>query len=154
MPDLPEIKTFKCHQEVTEPDRSGFLQSTRLTYANGTCSLVFRGEQRDVVIISMDTLILTGDNCSSWLTLSIQDPTQPRGLRTVKKFCSPLQSTNYQEPEKPIIINSNLVFLDFFTINQTSDMFSGAFTFQNSEYSFSSAPFFKLIFMLGWLESG
>ena len=58
LPDLPDIKTFKCHQEVTEPDREGFIQSTQLGYGNGTCSLVFRGEQRDVIIINMDTLIL------------------------------------------------------------------------------------------------
>ena len=75
LPDFPDIKTFKCHQEVTEPDRltnsnifklfvhfhssrSGFIQSTRLTYTNGTCSLVFRGEQRDLVLLSLDTLVL------------------------------------------------------------------------------------------------
>ena len=58
LPDMPEVKTFKCHQEVTEPDRAGFIQYTNMGYTNGTCSIVFRGEQRDMVIINMDTLIL------------------------------------------------------------------------------------------------
>ena len=58
LPDWPEVKTFKCHQEVTEPDRRGFIQYTNMGYTNGTCSIVFRGEQRDMVIINMDTLIL------------------------------------------------------------------------------------------------
>merc|ERR1719232_1221414 len=133
LPDFPDIKTFKCHQEVTEPDRSGFIQSTRLTYTNGTCSLVFRGEQRDLVLLSLDTLVLSGPNCSSHLSLSIQDPSQPRGLRTVKKFCSPLVLRSHDEqPHSPLIVESSLVFLDFFTINQTYDMFSGAFAFQNT----------------------
>ena len=52
------MKTFKCHQEVTEPDREGFIQYTNMGYTNGTCSIVFRGEQRDMVLINMDTLIL------------------------------------------------------------------------------------------------
>ena len=58
LPDMPEVKTFKCHQEITEPDRAGFIQYTNMGYTNGTCSIVFRGEQRDMVIINMDTLIL------------------------------------------------------------------------------------------------
>ena len=58
LPDMPEVKTFKCHQEATEPDRAGFIQYTNMGYTNGTCSIVFRGEQRDMVIINMDTLIL------------------------------------------------------------------------------------------------
>ena len=58
LPDMPEVKTFKCHQEITEPDRAGFIQYTNMGYTNPTCSIVFRGEQRDMVIINMDTLIL------------------------------------------------------------------------------------------------
>ena len=55
------MKTFKCHQEVTEPDRQGFIQYTNMGYTNGTCSIVFRGEQRDMVLINMDTLILRSE---------------------------------------------------------------------------------------------
>ena len=33
----------------------------------------------------------------------------------------------------PLIIKSSLVFLDFNTINQSVDIFSGAFAFQNSK---------------------
>ena len=33
----------------------------------------------------------------------------------------------------PLIIRSSLVFLDFNTVNQSVDMFSGAFAFQNSK---------------------
>ena len=58
---MPEVKTFKCHQEITEPDRAGFIQYTNMGYTNGTCSIVFRGEQRDMVIINMDTLILRSE---------------------------------------------------------------------------------------------
>ena len=55
------METFRCHQEVTEPHRSGFIQSAAaLAFAGNRsqCSLVFRGEQRDVVTISLDTLVL------------------------------------------------------------------------------------------------
>ena len=61
LPNWPEVKTFKCHQEVTEPDREGFIQYTNMGYTNGTCSIVFRGEQRDMVLINMDTLILRSE---------------------------------------------------------------------------------------------
>ena len=33
----------------------------------------------------------------------------------------------------PLIIRSSLVFLDFNTVNQSVDIFSGAFAFQNSK---------------------
>ena len=52
----------------------------------------------------------------------------------MNEFCSPLElspATNF-----PIIIKSNLVFLDFKTANQTKDAFSGAFSFQNGELEF------------------
>ena len=39
-----------------------------------------------------------------------------------------------EPPPSPLIVESSLVFLDFFTINQTYDMFSGAFAFQNGEW--------------------
>ena len=76
----------------------------------------------------------SGPNCSSAVRLSIQDPSQPRGLRVVHSFCSPLEvrpaSTSQHHPT---IIKASLVFLDFNTVNQTADMFSGAFAFQNSK---------------------
>ena len=66
LPNWPEVKTFKCHQEVTEPDREGFIQYTNMGYTNGTCSIVFRGEQRDMVLINMDTLILRSEPAFSF----------------------------------------------------------------------------------------
>lgn len=77
----------------------------------------------------------SGANCSSQLRLSIQDPSQPRGLRTVRTFCSPLQLRPgaADQDTAPLVIEASLVFLDFFTVNQTHDMFSGAFSFHNSK---------------------
>ena len=78
----------------------------------------------------------SGANCSSQLRLSIQDPSQPRGLRTVRTFCSPLQlrpGPAADQDTAPLVIEASLVFLDFFTVNQTHDMFSGAFSFHNSK---------------------
>jgi hypothetical protein len=56
----------------------------------------------------------------------------------VKDFCSPLDlspatANSQDERNFPIIIKSSLVFLDFQTVNQTKDAFSGAFSFQNGE---------------------
>ena len=56
----------------------------------------------------------------------------------MKQFCSPLSLSSdklesQQERNFPIIINSSLVFLDFQTVNQSKDLFTGAFTFNNGE---------------------
>ena len=96
----------------------------------------------DPLLLIMYLLHFSGPTCQSQLRLSIQDPSQPRGLRTVKKFCSPLALKSFdQQPHYPLIIKANLVFLDFYTINQTYDMFSGAFAFQNS----------KILTLLKWV---
>ena len=86
------------------------------------CSIVFRGDTRDVLILRLTHLALHGPNCSASLSLSVQvicgihitgwfelmmmmtevmnkiikprrqDNTVPGGLRAVSRFCSPLQS--------------------------------------------------------------
>ena len=134
--ELTTSKMFQCRDEVTDPHRSGLIGSSPLQQSNETCSIVFRGEQRDLVMLMITSLHLSGENCSSSLVLSTKDISQPRGVRIVKKFCSPLSLSSHkleslQERNFPIIINSSLVFLDFQTVNQSKDLFTGAFTFNN-----------------------
>ena len=94
------------------------------------------GEKLHENFTMFTVLCYSGANCSSQLRLSIQDPSQPRGLRTVRTFCSPLQlrpGAAADQDTAPLVIEASLVFLDFFTVNQTHDMFSGAFSFHNSK---------------------
>ena len=55
--ELP-AKMFQCRDEVTDPHRSGLIQSSPVPGSNETCSLVFRGEQRDLVMLMITTLHL------------------------------------------------------------------------------------------------
>ena len=57
---LPEYFTsvFKCHAEVAEPHHSGFIKSSEPLLSGDTCTIVFRGEQRDLVMIKINTLHL------------------------------------------------------------------------------------------------
>ena len=54
-----ESTTFKCRDEITGTHRSGFITSSRMVYSNSTCSIVFRGEERDLVLIKINNLQLT-----------------------------------------------------------------------------------------------
>ena len=81
----------------------------------------------------------SGPNCSSFLRLSIQDRSKPRGVQTVHQFCSPLQldpfiASSNDERNLPIIVNSSLVFLDFQTAKNQKDFFRGVFRFHNGLY--------------------
>ena len=111
-------------------------EESREMWSSSTWTLSYSGDLINYILdTSIYLNIISGDNCASKLTLSIQDPEQPRGLRSIKQFCSPLTSFNYQQDEQiPIIIDASLVFLDFFTINGTHDLFSGSFSFKNSEF--------------------
>ena len=53
-----ESTTFKCRDEITGTHRSGFITSTRMVFSNCTCSIVFRGEERDLVLIRINSLQL------------------------------------------------------------------------------------------------
>ena len=86
-----------------------------------------------ISVKKFELVYFSGANCSSAVRLSIQDPSQPRGLRVVNTFCSPLEVRGANNKPPPLIIKASLVFLDFNTVNQSSDMFSGAFAFQNSK---------------------
>ena len=131
--------SFQCRDEVTDPHRSGVVRSSLLPHSNHTCSIVFRGEQRDLVMLRINTLHLSGANCSSSLRLSTQDQTQARGVTTVRQLCSPVSLRDHQESRTfPIIINSSLVFLDFQTVNQSQDVFTGAFSFHDGELGLHS----------------
>ena len=96
-----------------------------------TCSIVFRGDTRDLLLLRLSSLVLLGANCSSSLRLSVQDHAAANNLRAVATFCSPLE--DHTDPF-PIIINSTLVFLDFKTDRKEDNSFSGAYSFHNSEF--------------------
>ena len=51
-------KTFKCRDEITGPHRSGLITSSLVQHSNSTCSIVFRGEERDLVLIRINSLQL------------------------------------------------------------------------------------------------
>ena len=51
--------TFKCRDEITGTHRSGFITSSHMVFSNSTCSIVFRGEERDLVLIKINNLQLT-----------------------------------------------------------------------------------------------
>ena len=54
----PPSKIFQCRDEVTDPHRSSFIGSSPLQQSNKTCSIVFRGEQRDLVMLMITSLYL------------------------------------------------------------------------------------------------
>ena len=54
----PASSIFQCRSEVTEPHRSGLITSSPLLQTNATCSIVFRGEQRDLVMLRINKLHL------------------------------------------------------------------------------------------------
>ena len=51
-------KTFKCRDEITGSYRSGLITSSLAQHSNSTCSIVFRGEERDLVLIRINSLQL------------------------------------------------------------------------------------------------
>ena len=51
-----ESKTFACRDEVTEPHRAGLITSSQLLHSNHTCSIVFRGEERDLTLLRINSL--------------------------------------------------------------------------------------------------
>ena len=53
-----ESKTFACSDEVTEPDRAGLITSSQVLHSNDTCSIVFRGEERDLLLLRINSLQL------------------------------------------------------------------------------------------------
>ena len=55
---LTESKTFTCRDEVSEPHRAGLITSSQLLHSNDTCSIVFRGEERDRVLLKINSLQL------------------------------------------------------------------------------------------------
>ena len=55
---LTESKTFACRDEVSEPHRAGLITSSQLLHSNDTCSIVFRGEERDLVLLRINSLQL------------------------------------------------------------------------------------------------
>ena len=55
---LTESKTFACRDEVSEPHRDGLITSSQLLHSNDTCSIVFRGEERDLVLLKINSLQL------------------------------------------------------------------------------------------------
>ena len=57
-PQVTPSKMFKCRDEVTDPYRSGLIRSSDQLRSNETCSIVFRGEQRDLLMLLITTLHL------------------------------------------------------------------------------------------------
>ena len=55
---LTESKTFACRDEVSEPHRAGLITSSQLLQSNDTCSIVFRGEERDLLLLRIKSLQL------------------------------------------------------------------------------------------------
>jgi hypothetical protein len=55
---LTESKKFACRDEVSEPHRAGLITSSQLLHSNDTCSIVFRGEERDLVLLRINSLQL------------------------------------------------------------------------------------------------
>ena len=55
---LTESKIFSCRDEVSSPDRAGLITSSQLLHSNDTCSIVFRGEERDLVLFRISGLQL------------------------------------------------------------------------------------------------
>jgi hypothetical protein len=53
-----ESKTFACRDEASEPHRAGLITSSQLLHSNHTCSIVFRGEERDLVLLRINSLQL------------------------------------------------------------------------------------------------
>ena len=51
-------KVFTCRDEITEPNQSGLISSSTVVQNSETCSLVFTGEQRDLLMIRLNTLSL------------------------------------------------------------------------------------------------
>ena len=51
-------KVFTCRDEITEPVQSGLISSSTVMQNSEICSLVFRGEQRDLLMIRFNTLYL------------------------------------------------------------------------------------------------
>ena len=49
---------FQCRDEITELHRSGLMSSSLLLQNDDTCSIVFRGGERDLVLIRINTLQL------------------------------------------------------------------------------------------------
>ena len=49
---------FQCRDEITELHRSGLMSSSLLLQNDDTCSIVFRGGERDLVLIRIYTLQL------------------------------------------------------------------------------------------------
>ena len=55
---LTESKTFTCRDEVSELHRAGLISSSPLLHSNHTCSIVFRGEERDLLLLRINSLKL------------------------------------------------------------------------------------------------
>ena len=49
---------FQCRDEITELHHSGLMSSSLLLQNDDTCSIVFRGGERDLVLIRINTLQL------------------------------------------------------------------------------------------------
>ena len=53
-----ESPIFQCRDEITELHRSGLMSSSLLLQNDDTCSIVFRGGERDLVLIRINSLQL------------------------------------------------------------------------------------------------
>ena len=54
----PASTRFQCRDEVTEPHRAGLIRSSHVMQSKDTCSIVFRGEERDLVMLRIYSLHL------------------------------------------------------------------------------------------------
>ena len=55
---LTESKIFSCRDEVSSPHRAGLITSSQLLHSNDTCSIVFRWEERDLLLLRINSLQL------------------------------------------------------------------------------------------------
>ena len=67
-----QVPVFQCGLEITG-DKSG-QRAGRVVSRPGSshCSLVWRGETRDWLLLSLSSLQLSGPNCAARLTVSTQ----------------------------------------------------------------------------------
>ena len=54
----PKLAVFQCGDNIRDPHRSGLVTSYQLLHENAICSIVFTGEERDLVLLRIKSLTL------------------------------------------------------------------------------------------------
>ncbi|XP_059096393.1 uncharacterized protein LOC131890919 [Tigriopus californicus] len=146
-----------CIQEYYgNQTRSGRISSNDLQLSdNDECTLVFKGNPGDVLVLQLTTFKLRGKSCEASITISV--PTQllrhPGESNIIDKICSPVTQRlndlhgrghqnedgsegrkdheHQRDPTQPLLVNFSTVMLNFRAHRPSIDRFDGVFKFQH-----------------------